>query len=595
MQLNRTGDRIEIHGSNYHVVFDRIAMLVRLRSLQGPLYYHQSMISAIDVIDCVDVTTDIADIRARDEGEKIVVEIELTSRLWKRKLGVYVCEEDRVSYHVRVEGNGRIDRVYFFRGGFRENQLASVPGFDFVYPACTNFLEKELFHASEYTSISAGHESFAWGYALASGPLCFALGDEGGDSWLSVGLVPTPQQWGFQSFEFNHRPAAFLAEPDAIVGTQAFSITYYGHETANGRWETPSLVMQFAANRHAAVEAYVDHLYSSGALIKATSDPQPAWWARPIFCGWHEQMSLGFSRDETRLSRNYLETGARAQAACTQANYERWLKILDERGCRPGTVMIDALWQVAPDVNEVDPAKWPDLRGFIDACHGRNQRVLLWVDLWKHRSLPDDECAVQDGKPVCADPTNPKYLARLGEEIRFMLSDAQGCLNADGFKIDGQTLQPYGYNFSTRGGVYGFALQRAIIEFIYRNAKRAKPDALISLFSANPYFADICDMVRLGDLYTVRGDPISTMRRRARLIRTGMPGKLIDTDGAFRFNLTRPMQEILDEQVKLGIPTIYNASAMTAHRVFCQPIFEEWNSDRYRAIATAFAHCPGPS
>lgn len=593
-------DSIEVHAAGYTLVFDRQRLLARFYSPDRRFYYHMSLISAVDTIAETDVTDDLGEIRiASQDQRKIVIEIPLVSRLWREKTGVYTCEDDRLSYHVRVRGTtdvGGIDRAYFFRGRYRESELASVPGFDTIFPACTNFLEKQFFHASEYASINAGHETFAWGYALASGPLCFAMSDGVAAPWLSVGLAPQANQWNFQSFEFNHKTPAVAAEIDSIVGTQAFSVAYYGHEsvTGDGSWQPPALVMQFADDRVKAIEAYVRHLRDR-KLVSSPSErdrrARPAWWSRPMFCGWHEQRQLPFARDDRRSnSARFLESTIKAADTCTQANYQRWLLRLEEKNCKPGTIIIDAVWQTALDVHEVDTTKWPDLRGFIDACHARDQRVLLWIDLWKHAQLPDGECAMLDGKPVCADPTNPAYVDRLKREIRYMLSNAPGCLNADGFKIDGQSVQPYGYGMKTQGGVYGFALQRILLELFYREAKRNKPDALISLFSANPLFADICDIVRVGDLYSVKGDPLSTMRKRAEIIRLGMPGVLIDTDGLFYFNLEYSVPTLIEEQAKIGVPTIYVAEEIGEYRTFAQPSFRPLSDQDYRAISKCFAH-----
>lgn len=168
-----------------------------------------------------------------------------------------------------------------------------------------------------------------------------------------------------------------------------------------------------------------------------------------------------------------------------------------------------------------------------------------------------------------------------------MLSAKAGCYNADGLKVDGTTMQPYGYDMQTHGDLYGFELQKHGIRLIYEAAHAAKQDALVSLFIANPYFHEITDMVRLGDLYSTLGDPVETMRTRARIVNIAMPGVPIDTDGALRFCMRADYRTLLAEQVRLGIPTIYNAELLMRVRTFTGRVTRKMSSEDYRVIAEA--------
>ena len=588
MKVTKTSYGLRVDARRYTLEIDKRRLLARLEVKGSRLYYYMSLLSAIDTLGRTDKTHGISSVRSLRSGAGRIVEIRSRSSLWSRKVGRYECGEDTLEYYVAVEGAGRIDRAYFFRGDYRGNELGSVPGFDIVFPACPNALDKNYFHASEYVSINSGHETFAWAYALNSGPLCFAFSNDFEAPWLSVGLAPKEDEYGFQSFEFNHKPKAVQEAHDSILGTQSFSLAYYGHKRVRGRWQTPRLVFHFAREKYAAVRKHVRWLYANEYLTKPRRRI-PDWWKEPIFCGWHEQVARGMSNYRgSDLSRRELEAGQLAFAECTQANYTRWLRTLERNGAKPGTVIIDALWQIACDMNVVDERKWPDLRGFIDTCHARDQRVVLWVDLWKRGKVPADECLRLDGKAVCHDPTNPKFIRRLTRQIRTMLSDEPGCHNADGFKIDGSTVQPYGYGMKTRGDLYGFALQKHMHKLFYDTAKAVKGDALICLFTANPYFRDVCDMVRLGDMYTVKGDPADSMRTRARLIQIGMPGVPIDTDGQLRFSMRPDYMRLIEEQARVGIPTLYNAEKMLRRRTFVLPDVSTLSKSDYARIARAF-------
>jgi len=589
MQVSKSGTQVRVVASKYTVTFDRQLMLARLDVPGSNLYYHMSMLSAIDRMGRADETIRIERIRTRKEHGSVLVEIRQKSRLWGEKTAYYRCYDEVLEHYVVVKGNGAIDRAYFCRGRVGPNELGSIPGFDYLFSGCPNFLEKDYFHASDYTSINAGLESYAWGPALASGPLCFAMTRDFKPPWLSVGVAARPGEYTFQSFEFNHKPEPVRKTHDSIVGTQSFSLAYFGHLKVDGLWETPHLVFNVAGNKYAAIKKYVSWLYRN-EYLHLPRRRRYDWWSGPIFCGWHEQVARACIEHEGKdLSRQALETGPAAVNICTQKGYESWLAHLRKHDIHPGIVIIDALWQVAWDTNEVDTNKWPDLRGFVDQCHRRNQKVMLWISSWCQRdNVPDEQCILLDGKPVAVDPTHPKSIRRLKHEVRTMLSDDAGCYNADGFKVDYTTLQQFGYTMKTYADIYGFELQKFYMKMIYDQAKSVKKDALIGVFIANPYFRDVCDMVRTGDMYTVKGDPLDAMRTRVRLIKIGMPGAMVDTDGEFAFCMTPRYIDLIDEQARVGIPTIYNAERLMRHRTFALPILQRFSAEAYGRISKAF-------
>ena len=374
MKVRKNDQVIEVSGAWYDLVFDVEQLLARLEVRGSELYYYMSLLSAVDIVGQAEETQGIEMPRVTEGRDCCVLEIVQQSSLWEKKVLVYECWEDRFSCYVVVEGAGDIDRVHFFRGRYASNELGSIPGFDTVYSGCPNFLGKNYFHASEYVSINSGHETFAWGYALSSGPLCFALSRDVQGPWLAVGVAAQEGQYGFQSFEFNHKTDAVEQTWDSIVGTQSFSLAYYGHEQVAGRWQSPQLVFELGPDRYGAIENYVNWLYESKHLTKAKKRV-PDWWKKPIFCGWHEQVAEASSRlAQNDLSVQTLEAGPMSMALATQENHRRWLSVLAKHDIKPGTVIIDATWQKARDCNEVDTAKWPDLRGFVDECHANGKR-----------------------------------------------------------------------------------------------------------------------------------------------------------------------------------------------------------------------------
>jgi len=154
--------------------------------------------------------------------------------------------------------------------------------------------------------------------------------------------------------------------------------------------------------------------------------------AGTIFCGWGAQSNLaskveGWTPD-----------------FATQDNYNQFLAELDMHGINPGTVVIDDKWQQHYGENSVDPQKWPDMGGFVREQHEQDRKVLLWLKFWDPDGLPADECITNAGGAIVAvDPTNPKFITRFTESIRYLL--ASESLNGDGFKVDfsaTNTLRP---------------------------------------------------------------------------------------------------------------------------------------------------------
>jgi hypothetical protein len=554
-------------------------------------YYWFTPLCRVDTINAVDKTIGTPSMKKNEDGDgNNIFEIDFKSTVWQEKKAYVTFSKDSVEYFVKVKGKGVIDRVYYFTGILDEQLFGSVPGFDTFIPGCTNFLTKKELFTNEFFSISANNDTTHWGHSLCSGPFMYMFSRHESETKIWSGLVAEKGCNTFDSFDFNHKPPEMERESESILNTQAFSINYSGHLSVDGEWRSPSLFIGFSKNRISAIKDYCLLLEKKKSIPKADSGKIKHQWHRnPIFCGWHEQLSLGRMKMNAKtLSKEELERGSFIMDECTQENHEKWNDILRENRIPFGTLIVDAKWQKELALFNVDVRKWPDMRGFIDSCHAQGIKVLLWIQAWTMEGLDESLCIRKDGTPVAMDPSNPAYRKILEDGVEHMLSSAPGGLNADGLKIDGTDGIPCGKGVKNFGDVYGFELQHLYTEIIYKKALSIKKDALISLYIANPYFRDVCNMVRLGDLYTVYGRPIDTLRERADVVKTAMKGKPIDTDGNLRFSIEDDYMMELDEQLAIGIPCIYQAENLYQHRSFVKPVFRKFTKQDYGAIRNVF-------
>ena len=303
-----------------------------------------------------------------------------------------------------------------------------------------------------------------------------------------------------------------------------------------------------------------------------------AWWERPIVCGWGHQSYQG---DLFRIRSSPERPPDNAvYTLCTQATYRDIVERLDDRNISWGTLVIDARWFLAGGLKNVDTGRWPDLRGFVDAQHRQGRKVLLWWGPWDPDGVPEAECiryqpeagltrenrpgrmakfgTPQPGRKLAIDITLPQVRRRVREQVRLLLS-SDG-FDADGLKLDHVSAAPgvYGMAFPEGSGrLFGIEATRSCLALIYEAAKEAKPDALVIGQSPTPYLADVQDMLRLGDIYSVRADSVAAvMAFRASMARQVDPDWLIDTDG-WPLPSLAAMREYIDMQPSLGVPSLY--------------------------------------
>lgn len=499
-------------------------------------------------------------VREVSEGEAIV--LDWSSSHWIKKQVTILCMEDRVEISAVIEGRGQsLDRVLFFpEPGTTGITRCYAPRFDWSRG-------KVHFPVDESDSLSC-HQ---W---LSPPPFYYGLQWE--ETWMGAGLAVEPGDNRFLSFDYS-----------GAKGPE-FQLTYEGHTRVKGEFRTPALIlfMNGTEEENSGLFQYTEELVKRGCTNRNIREI-PRWWKEPIFCGWGQQ------RLEYRRDHDGHEMGSWINAGdySTQVFYERSLSVLEEKNIHPGIVIIDCFWAQHPAMAQPHPFRWPDMRKFIDNQHDKGRKVLLWLTPIICEHLPREMCMTVDGRPIAADPTSPVFREFFSEEIRKMVSPNPDCLNADGFKIDftqnipaergvfrnyltnrwGIISEKAEKNYPSidereelvqlHGNQWGVELIKAYLTAVREPMKKTKADSLLITHTANPYFAEEVDMLRLNDMDGTSPDVLGIMSNRADIARSCHPAWLIDTDNDLMIN-KEMWRKYIALQPLLGNPDTYYATGI---------------------------------
>lgn len=520
------------------------------------------------------------------------IEWHCQSTAWSKR---YIAEvrSDRVELWAEVEGEGRVDSIRFFEDvrdhGFRPHfartkhfndgattthraySVGSEPTFSTVVAPEPNPYGRHTFRPHEYAQISVNADLDHCGGNFVANPamLCYVVAAQPEAGCLAMGLLCDRGRHQLSEFEY--------------LGGAEFGLrlTCYAGLEVDGRLATPRVVLRPAAGRDAAFGGYVQALRDRWGVDRRTS-AAPAWWSRPIVCGWgHQCHQADLFRVRSPPER---EADNAAYTLSTQATYREITERYDEQRLPWGTLVIDARWYGSGGRKDVDPGRWPRMREFIDALHARGRRVLLWWGLWETDGLAADECVVwrrdpslpenpagrlakfgppREGRKIAIDPSLGVHRERVREQVRRLLGAGRGCLNADGFKVDHVAAAPALYGMQFPAGsqrLFGVEAAYAAMAVLYEEAKAVKPDCLVVGQSPNPLFADVQDMIRLGDVYTPEPDTVvGEMRFRAEMATIAVPELPIDTDG-WPMPSARVLVEYAEVAPSLGVPSLYYAT-----------------------------------
>ncbi|MEG1946617.1 MAG: hypothetical protein RR139_05940 [Lachnospiraceae bacterium] len=488
------------------------------------------------------------------------------SNLWTEKKIVIEIREESISCYGMVKGNElAITDVTYYGNNQKKTDFKKyiVPRFDWSHG-------KVLKSAEENDILSCQQ----W---LSPPPFCYILTDE--VHYVPAFVCAEKGQNNYVSMKYQGESASF-------------SLQFEGHQIVKESYQTPRLVLGKPQNNYEmALRYYKDFLVKERSIITLPEKEIPKWWKEPIFCGWGEM------RYEYRTEHDSHENGNFINVTdyCTQKRYENYISVLEKNGIDPGIIIIDMGWANEAALSAPNPHKWEDMRGFIDKEHKKGKHVLLWFTPVVTQGLPNEACMMLHNRAVAPDPTNPIYQKILKQEIYKMLSEDEGCLNADGFKIDftqntpseegifrcylnsfwgliNETNEKHLYSHRKerkelvsvyKENVWGMELLKEYIFNIYVNMKKIKGDSLLITHTPNPYFAEVVDMLRLNDLDGESEGVLEIMKGRALLANIGCDKWLIDTDNDLMVD-KKHWRDYLEMQLELGIPDTYYATHIAA-------------------------------
>ena len=431
MRVLKQDNNLLIQTRTYQFYYNSVeplwATIIKNKTCRLRLY----LLPQINLSDEKDKAEEVVSVSLEKDQESVVLHLTLRSMCWNTKEVFWKLSEQSIEHHCIVGGGKefRIDDVIFLGASAYEKRL-SQGNFNTVFSPLPNADFYNEFQPTETAENPVSAIKFRGGTGIFTpAPYFFALQWKSGTT-IGMGIFCKPGDYNFSNFLYQGEPDGFCLR-----------LAYDSATTAQSPWHTPSLVFYFGKDRMELLEHYCQEIYLKGFAQKNTR-PKPLWWYGPIFCGWGEQCSEAMRVSHNK--NNHQLNLSLARRACTQHNYQEWLKLLLQKGLKPRILIVDDGWAEKPGSFLPHPERWNDMREFIESCHQQGIKVLLWWNCFESEMIPFDETIrTIEGKSAvglygspCADPTNPAFIQRFRKIMYKILSPDKGCLNADGLKVD---------------------------------------------------------------------------------------------------------------------------------------------------------------
>lgn len=524
--------------------------------------------ASLDVRTAINQTNDDLSVTKDAEGDYPYIasveekngEVEViwknNSSLWEKEYKL-VCSYTRFKFFVKVKGKGRVDSVNYFSGNM------AARGFGSDYEFSNGFYPNKAYNDSEPEySFRAGkpcHRLIRTNGLMVPPMYVYSFRCEGIGERLALGLVAERGEHNFHNFVYN------LSELYDIRTGFYLTTDQDGHTYVDGEWTAPYIIGYSAVDDLNACQKYSDYYFSSGIAKPVKTGKKPRFWYGPFICGWLHQGI--YATKERHFN---------SAAVCQQWLYDEMLDICDQNGLKPKAMIIDDKWMKDYSTYEVDPERFPDFRGYVEECKKKGVHPMLWFMMWSAQGWPHEDMIITDDYGDKAlDPSDPRVIENIKKSLVRMLSDADGCYNCDGIKMDFAFVNPVGKHFKTYSGKYGVELMYDYMELVYNTVHEIKPHALVNNSACHPYFAHICDQSRLHDYFPTNRRNLEDLSMRAKLFSIAVPGALMDTDNSGFVTRRDTMRWQLNQQT-IGVPDLY---ALIPSNTF------DFNSEDLRAIA----------
>ncbi len=484
-----------------------------------------------------------------------------TSNLWTGRRFLWRFLPDHIEFQQFANGHGKLGRNYFLSSGVSnrwdngttENHLWDTTVYaDRYFSPSPNHANQSEFNIAmpQILGFSVGRQTDSEDDfrperitgIFAPPPLFLAF--HMNNAWVGIGIGAKPGEYRFPALEYT----------GSRYAGASFFVDYMGYRDLGGEFASPVLAINFAQSPFDALAGYTAWLDQSGFSTRYEGR-DVMWHHLPIFCGWAEQTV------------DSIPNGIAPNTMATQANYEKWIATLEQRGLPVGTIVIDDKWQQAYGTFEIDEKKWPDMKGFVAAQHSKGRHVLLWVPVAQPDGLPANLCVMAQGKCVIADVGKPEYESYLRPRIRHLIED----IGLDGFKED-WVGAPAAPRLPLTGPATGIEFVRRFQWILWSEAHKIKPDAMVETQTPNALFRESSDLIRLNDIWYATRNVPDVLRQRARIAHiSGWP--LVDTDNASSTTL-KNWWEYMQAQPSIGIPALYFVSKTEATQESPSP--EQW-------------------
>ncbi len=519
------------------------------------------IVSTLDSVMQRERLSDIATGSLKNPDGTWMLTAAASSNLWNARRFVWRLFPDHIEFQQFATGHGKLGKAWFLANGASNRwDNGTTPG----------HLWSTTVYADRYFSPSPNHANqFEFNIAMpqilgfsvgrqidsekdfrpermtglfAPPPLFLAF--HMNDAWTGIAIGTKPGEYQFPAFEYT----------GSRYAGASFFVDYMGYKTIDGEFASPVLTFQFGKSPIETLATYTRWLDEKG-FSTTYSGRDVLWHHLPIFCGWAEQTAES------------VPVGIAPNTLATQANYEKWIAILEQRGLPIGTIVIDDKWQQAYGTFEIDRKKWPDMKAFVAAQHAQGRHVLLWVPVAETDGLPRDLCVISQGNCITADVGKPEYEAYMRPRIRHLVAD----IGIDGFKED-WVGAPAAPNLPLTGPATGIEFVRRFQWILWSEAHKAKPDAMVETQTPNALFRESSDVTRLNDIWYATRDVADVLRIRADIAHaSGWP--LVDTDNASSTTL-RDWWSYMQAQPSIGIPALYFVTKTESTQE--SPTDEQW-------------------